>query len=308
MATIIQLTRLLLVIRKIKSRTFGYITLKELHDHINENLLLRGYNEISQRSLERDIENIRKPPFGLNIQYASAKGYQLMQSNYDGVDVEQLLEPFDILNALQVDTGLSDFILIEKYRNKGTELLHKLIIAIRENFRISFSYSKYLSEDFSERILEPYAIKLFNGQWYIVGKTATSNDIKTFGLDRMSSLNISRQKFKRDNSVDLNEKFKYSFGIYSSDEYPVENVILSFDYEDGQYLKTVPLHSSQEVVNQTEKEIIIKLKVRITEDFVMAILSRSWSLEVIEPASLRKRVCHIYKSALERNLWSISLE
>jgi hypothetical protein len=34
---------------------------------------------------------------------------------------------------------------------------------------------------------------------------------------------------------------------------------------------------------------------------VMEIMSRSWSLKVIEPLSLREQVCEIYRDALKRN-------
>lgn len=297
-----KLVRLLLIVRKLKSLKHGHIDSKDLLSYINKDLDFRDFNTVSRRTLERDLADLRDRPFYLDIQHVKGMGYHLVESEHRDIDIEQLLEPFDILTALNADTGLSNYILTEKYTNKGTDFVYILLKAIRESLRISFDYSKYLDNNFSNRTLEPYAIKLYKGQWYVVGKSETSDEIKTFGLDRISNLNILSQKFKKDNSVDLNEKFKYSFGIYSSDEYPIENVILSFNLEDGSYLKTVPLHSSQEIVNQTKDEIIIKLRLRITEDFVMALLSRSWSLKVIEPSSLRQRVYEIYKSALERNL------
>lgn len=299
MATTLQITRLLLIIRKINSGK--NVTAKTLLDHVNNELILRGYQAVSQRSIERDIETIRKPPFGMNIKNEPVKGYYIGESNYYGLDIEQLLEPFDILNALNADSGLSEFIHTDKHRNKGTEHLYKLITAIKGCYKISFNYSKYLSEEFIERSLEPYAIKLVKGQWYVVGKTAAPNEVKTFGLDRISDLLVSKQPFKKDPSVNIKEKFQYSFGIYSDDEFPIQDVILSFDHQDWNYLQSVPLHSSQEVVDQNDKEIIIKLRLRITIDFVMAILSRSSSLKVIEPASLREKVSEIYKAALERN-------
>jgi len=124
--------------------------------------------------------------------------------------------------------------------------------------------------------------------------------LKTFGLDRVTRLTITNHHFKKDERIDISEKFKYSYGIYSSSEYPIENVVLSFDAQDGNYLKTVPLHHSQRVIVDNEKEFLISLKIRLTEDFIMAILSRSWSLKVIEPQSLRERICTIYRSALEK--------
>ena len=43
------------------------------------------------------------------------------------------------------------------------------------------------------------------------------------------------------------------------------------------------------------------LRLRITNDFVMALLTRSRSVEVVKPTSLRKQVYKVYQEALERN-------
>lgn len=299
MATIGQITRLLLIIRRIKSRRF--ITTKNLLEYINDELSIRDYPSVSLRSIERDIETIRGRPFGINIAYTAQKGYRIEESDFIGIDIEQLLEPFDILNALNADTGLSDIIITEKYSYKGTEHLYQLIAAIRKCLRVTFDYVKYSLEGSSVRVLEPYNIKQFKGQWYLIGKVPGSNEIKTFGLDRIHDLKTLKQSFTKVGREDVSTKFKHSYGIYSSDEYPIEDVVLSFDKVDGSYLKSVPLHSSQEVLKESGSEFIIKLRLRLTEDFVMAIVSRSWSLKVIQPSSLRERVCNIYRDALLRN-------
>lgn len=299
MATIGQITRLLLIIRRIKAGRF--ITPENLLEFINNELFVRDYHPVSLRSVQRDINTIRGRPFYVNIIHNPQKGYQIEESDSVGIDIEQLLEPFDILNALNADTGLSSVIITEKYSYKGTEHLYQLIDAIRKCLPVTFNYNKYFSDEPSIRFLNPYNIKRFKGQWYLIGMEPESKEIKTFGLDRIHDLNTLKNKFQKDIKVDIHEKFKYSFGIYSSVEYPVEDIILSFDHVDGSYLKSVPLHTSQKIVSETKNEIIIKLRLRITADFIMAIISRSWSLKVVKPQELKKRISEIYRSALERN-------
>ena len=82
---------------------------------------------------------------------------------------------------------------------------------------------------------------------------------------------------------------------------PIEEVELSYSPLDGYFLKTTPLHSSQEVLADTDNEFRIKLQIRITNDFVMALLARSNSLTVIKPLSLRKRINEVYQQAIMRN-------
>jgi hypothetical protein len=48
-------------------------------------------------------------------------------------------------------------------------------------------------------------------------------------------------------------------------------------------------------------QLAVKLRLRITPDFVMEMLSRSTSLKVIQPDSLRERVCAICRLAVKKN-------
>ena len=83
---------------------------------------------------------------------------------------------------------------------------------------------------------------------------------------------------------------------------PVEEIILHYDALDGAFLKTLPLHGSQEILtDDPEDGLKIRLHLRITNDFVMELLSRSRSLEVIAPEHLRRRIREIYEAALDRN-------
>ena len=82
---------------------------------------------------------------------------------------------------------------------------------------------------------------------------------------------------------------------------PVEEIVLKYDAVDGAFLKTMPLHHTQEILSDTGEGIIVRVRLRITNDFVMALLSRSRSLEVISPRHLRERIRDICAAALERN-------
>ena len=102
-------------------------------------------------------------------------------------------------------------------------------------------------------------------------------------------------------NIDVNNLFKDCYGIWNQLDIPVEDIELSYSPLDGSFLKSVPLHHSQEIVVDNEEEFRIKLHLRITNDFVMGLLSRSNSLTVIKPLHLRERVRNIYEKALKRN-------
>ncbi|MDH8701253.1 putative DNA-binding transcriptional regulator YafY [Dysgonomonadaceae bacterium PH5-43] len=300
MARIHHLQRNLLAIHKI--RTTPYIRFSELTSYLEKELNLRGIYDtgLSRRTIQRDIKNIRTD-FGIDIVYCRRnQGYYIEDATIRS-DIDRYLDSIDVLSSLNSETGIPNFVLPEKHRPMGTQHLYSLIHAIKNAICISFSYLKFDPVESSFREVEPYAVKECRGRWYLVARTKKDNCLKTYGLDRISDLVILDETFTKDSTIDVVEKFKYSYGIYSSDEYPVEDVILSFDARDGSYLKSLPLHHSQEVITDNKDEFVIRLRLKVTLDFIMELMSRSWSLRVIEPLSLREEVLAICKSALERN-------
>ena len=84
-------------------------------------------------------------------------------------------------------------------------------------------------------------------------------------------------------------------------ESTAEDVVIKYDRLDGSFVKSLPLHHTQRVIEENEDSITIGLKLRITNDFVMALLSRSRSIEIIKPHSLRQRIYETLLGAIERN-------
>lgn len=300
MARIHHLQRNLLIISKIKSSP--YISFQDLTAYLEREFAFRGIFDtgLSRRTIQRDIRNIRTE-FSIDIEYSRQNGgYYIPESEYHS-DMERFLDSFDILSLFNDSAGIPEFVFTEKHRPMGTQHLHLLIYAIKNSLKVEFTYLKFQNDDSSVRLIEPYAIKEYAGRWYLIGRTSGLDDLKTYGLDRIHNLTITDHPFISDETVNINEKFKYSFGIYSSDEYPVEDVVLSFAPEDGRYLKSLPLHRTQEILSDTDTEFTISLRLKITEDFVMEIISRSWSIKVLKPQSLKERLNKIWCSALQRN-------
>lgn len=294
-----QLLRWTLIIRIIQNHP--YISFKDLQREIERELVFRGYDAIcSDATLKRDIYELREE-LGIEIDYSRENnGYSISSVKKDWLDIDCIIEPLELLISLGTENILPDYILPETYQTKGTQHLSYILHAIRFRKKISFLYRKYADNSSRERILSPYILKEWRGRWYVVGKDE-QGIYKTFGLDRIDRLHITADTFSKDTAFDASEKFQYSYGIYSSEEYPIEDIILAFDSEDGNYLKSRPLHTSQKVIKEDDSSVLIQLRLRITPDFIMEIISRSWSVRVIQPESLKKRICNIYEEALKRN-------
>jgi predicted DNA-binding transcriptional regulator YafY len=122
---------------------------------------------------------------------------------------------------------------------------------------------------------------------------------RTFGLDRIEELTIHPSTFHRDPSVDLNAKFNDAIGVVYKDGLK-EEVILSFDAEQANYIKSLPLHHSQEILLEDENELRIRLFVVINYELIQQILMHNAYCKVIAPSKLAEDVKWRLKQALEK--------
>jgi predicted DNA-binding transcriptional regulator YafY len=107
---------------------------------------------------------------------------------------------------------------------------------------------------------------------------------KTFGLDRISDLNMTRKKFEYPNDFNPEEKFKYSFGIITEGTKP-DKIKRCLSHGQADYIKSLPLHHSQRIVSENEKECVIELFMSPTYDFIMELLCIGQEVKVLEPES-----------------------
>ena len=294
------LRRYLLIIRKLKGQS--YVPSDEIVRSVQREIALRGGdNGLTLRTIQRDINDI-KELFNMEIAYQKGKGYYIEEEYPDPYgQYENLLLNFDFLSAMNADSGIQQYILAEHHRPYGSQILPDLIYAIKKTYPIEFDYTfvRY-NDSVKHKIVFPHFLKESNQRWYLLA--LDDGKLKTFGVDRISDLQIlDRETFERDNSIDVESLFKDCYGIWDQTDIPIEDVELSYDALDGKFLKSVPLHHSQQIVCDTEDEFRITLHLRITNDFVMELLSRSRSLTVIRPASLRERVRKVYFEAQQRN-------
>jgi predicted DNA-binding transcriptional regulator YafY len=200
------------------------------------------------------------------------------------------MEAFDMFNSLNLAQDLTPFIHLEKRRPQGTENLYGLLHSIKNRLKIEFTYQKFWDDELSQRIVEPYALKEFKNRWYIIAKDSKDNNIKSFALDRLTQLEISKQTFVYPKNYSVEEDYRYCFGIISPNGESPQDIILAFDPFQGKYIKSLPLHDSQVILIDNSEEIRIKLRLCLTHDFLMELLSFGEYLKVIEPKSLADKV------------------
>ncbi|MBX9886552.1 MAG: WYL domain-containing protein [Flavobacteriaceae bacterium] len=286
-----------LIINKLRSSPCSF---KDLQDHLEKHSLDNDENYvISKRTYERDLKEIGEI-YSIEIKYQRSHNvYEIVQDAHE-VENGRLIESFQIFNALSLSDSVSNQIIVEKRKRLGAEHMHGLLHAIKNRFEVQFTYEKFWNgnNEKKTRAVYPLALKEARNRWYLIAQDTNGNIFKTFGLDRMSNLDISRKKFEAPKNFNPTEKFKYSFGIVSDGTKP-ENIKLWLSHGQADYIKSLPLHHSQKIVFENEKECLIELFMSPTYDFIMELLSIGQEVKVLEPESLKNKMIEILKATLK---------
>lgn len=287
--------RYLLIVKKLRNSRF--VTFKEINEYIQREFeLMDAPRNISLRTFQRDLNEIRTI-FNIDIKCNNSNQYFIAEEENPGFN-NRMMEAFDIINSLSTGQQLAPHIILEKRCPLGTEHIYGLLHAIRNRHIVCFSYQKYYDHDITLREVEPYALKEFKGRWYVLSKDHKDDYTKTFALDRIHELEISKKKFSYPSDMNPNDYFKNCFGVITSNESGPKEIVLSFEPLQGKYIKSYPLHESQKILLDNENELLIQLTLFVTYDFFMEILSYGENVKVIKPVSLINDLKTSYQDAL----------
>ena len=242
---------------------------------------------VSPRTIERDIEQIRNN-FGIEIIYdPQDKGYLINEEM--SPNLPSFFRFLEIANTANLFlTGIKqtkDFIKNIEFDLRGgllgTENLNLLLRAIDKQYKIQFSHYNYLTQEKTSVSFDPYFLKEYIGRWYVVG-LREDKQIRTYGIDRISDLTITKENFEKTKDRKARENFDSIIGlVYSYGKQ--QKVILSFTPQQGQYVKSLPWHHSQKVLIDNDEEFRISLFVVPNYELFQQIMMNGAEVKVIEP-------------------------
>jgi predicted DNA-binding transcriptional regulator YafY len=292
------IARYLLIINYLKR---GKATWNDILNHLETQSEIADYNYvISQRTFQRDISEIRTL-WNYDIQNNKSTGYYFISEDEEhNNENTHLLDSFNLFNALSLTNNYSDFIQFENRAPKGTEHIYGLLHSIKNKFVTEIQYHKFYESKAESVIVNPYLIKQFKGRWYLLCLKTEINEIRTYALDRILSLDIKKKRFSVSKDFDLVNYFRNCFGIITPDNIKPEKIVFSFNNEQANYIKNYPLHESQKITKSTNDITTFEICVYVTYDLIMELLSYGEEIEIISPENLIKEIVSIHKNILNK--------
>lgn len=279
------------------------ITLSQLNQRWLNNSLSEGV-EFS-RNRFRDYINGIAEMFGVEIACDLNSTAVTGRYAYNIVNEEELrhnplmrwlFSTMTVAGAVRDSQHLQRRILLEHVPS-GDELLLTITRAMETSHTLTIHYQKFIDAEPYECELEPYCLKLFRQRWYLLAHRTDRTYLAVYALDRMSRVDETAHTFQLPDDFDAELHFAHMFGVFQpTKDQPPTRILLRTYRGEWNYLRTLPLHPSQreeETVRTPEGDIShidFSIYVAPTLDLRIELLSRSSSIEVIEPASLRQSI------------------
>jgi len=212
-----------------------------------------------------------------------------------------MLRSMTVAGVLQSSASLHNRILLETMPT-GQEFLQPIIDAMAHSHIVQMKYlrSFALIQTF---YLMPYCLKVFKQRWYLVGHNTAyrSDDIRVYALDRVLGLKETERPFTLPSDFDPKAFFANDYGVYTGGDEEVEDIIIRAHGRLPNYLRSLPLHPSQQEIAEGPRYADFSLRLRPTYDFMQELLSQANEVEIIAPLHLRKSFAKILRSAARRN-------
>jgi REP element-mobilizing transposase RayT len=120
----------------------------------------------------------------------------------------------------------------------------------------------------------------------------------TLSFDRITSLILTDEPFAVDPDFDAEAFFSEYFGVMTDDRIPLQRIVLRAFGNERYALRDLPLHPSQQLVEDKGEYVDFELFLRPTSDFLAHILSRGRWVKVISPESIAQRISDMHREAL----------
>ena len=202
--------------------------------------------------------------------------------------ISKILDAVAISN-LKGKENLEKRVVFEDYPSySGRHSLGPLFEAIINNRVVNFDYKPFGGKIGAKKA-HPLLLKQYDHRWYLIAFDTKNEKIKTFGLERMSNIEVLSERFESKADFEPEIYFKHSLGITRLEDHPAK-IRFKASYVLSQYILTRPIHSSLVETKKEESGSIFEMDLVITHELIQWILSQGSQLEILTPQSLRSLI------------------
>jgi Predicted transcriptional regulator len=150
-------------------------------------------------------------------------------------------------------------------------------------------------------IIHPYFLKQYNNRWFLFG--LYNGKIMNMALDRINSCEEILMPYIGNETINFLEYFQDIVGVTMPPDKSVKKIILKIEKNRYNYIATKPFHESQTELKDLSdnKSVVIKLELIPNYEFETLLLGFADSIEILEPISLKEKICKRANKIIQMN-------
>ena len=160
--------------------------------------------------------------------------------------------------------------------------------AVLSRSRLRVHYLNRKLNEIIPRTVSPQRLVYYKEVWYVDCWCHLRKDLRTFRLDNLSNVELTRMKAKDIKDGRMDQELASGFGIFSGEE--TKLAVLRFSARLAPWIAKEQWHLNQQVEFDDQGRLIMQLPYSADRELAMQILKYGPELEVLKPAKLRKKI------------------
>lgn len=288
---------------------------------------------ISRRTIQGDIQMMRSEKLGYNapiIVYDNKyytyedEDYSITNTPLSEQDLKVMSEAVEVLSQFkefsyfagmgEIVNRLEDHVTsaktkaipvidFEKNENlQGLNHLDAIYHSIVDKQALRMTYQSFKAREAATFIFYPYLLKEYKNRWFVFGLQQGQPMLKNLALDRIQMLDIAKDETYRENKLfDPLTFFDDVVGVTKGINQQTEKVIFLVTREHAPYIKTKPIHRSQQIIETKEDgSMIFEVNVIINQELQREFLGFADGVQILSPNSLVRFMKKKFKKAQEQ--------
>lgn len=268
----------------------GSISREEIDRRWCRSLLSEGEMCIPERTFHRYKEAIQEL-FQINIAFSKTRGYYIEnRSDYSRNEMRKwLISTFAVNNLINEGANLRNHIAFEDIPS-GQRFLTPILEAIRDRVVLRVTHKGFNRLEATSFKIKPYGLKVFKQRWYVLAVSEyPDRRLLVYSLDRFEEVERTEEQYKIPEDFEITDYFRNSYGVTGVNG-KSELVRIKVMASQVPYLRSLPIHSSQQEIETHENYSIFELFVVPTYELEHEILSHGADWEVMSPKNLRMQI------------------
>jgi predicted DNA-binding transcriptional regulator YafY len=299
-------------------------TIEDLIDACNEALYeYEGIDRgVSMRTIRLDLNAMRSDKLGYNapIVVADKKYYRYEDAEYSianipltqqdlGIllEVSQLLRQFKgfshFREVSEMVNKLEDKVYSEQHHQPSVidfeknelltgiewlDILHKSIVS---QTVVRLTYQSFKAREAGDLVVYPYLLKEYRNRWFVLGMKKPGKDIVTLALDRIQQIvPLADETFRSHPHFNPQDYFAHIVGVTRN--FPATPMAIEFlaDRSQAPYIKTKPIHPSQQIIEETKLGTIFRIHVIPNYELEREFIGFGEGLKILSPSQFVRRI------------------